>query len=1118
MPPLLSWVRRFLSILFLVQTAQVAAVCLSNQSAALLEFKRGLALPQPDPLISWSNGNNCCSWHGVVCDPSSTGFVISLQLSAVTASLPSARTLTKSSNFSDALFDLRRLQVLDLSYNQFDGSIPSRLVELTELTHLNLSNAGFSGQVPQEISRMTWLVSLDLSVSYLSSAFLKLEKPSFVDLFKNLGKLEVLRLDGMNISMSGAECSSVLASSLPNLRNLSLSSCSIIGPMNESILSIRSSLAHLDLSRNNMSNVPEFFTDLTSLGYLGLSSCSLQGVFPAGIFGLPYLQHLDISNNPNLQGPFPEILSTGRRLLTLSLSSTNLSGNIPDSIGNLPELRVLKMSNCNFTGSIPPSLSGLTRLQIIDMSFNGFNGSLPFLNASTITEVDLSMNRLSGSIPKSFRGLHGLTTLRLDHNLLIGPIPAPLLNLPSLKTVDLSNNNLTGSLSQFTNSSSLLETLDLSNNSLTGEIPPSIGSLSQFKVISLSSNDFSGTINISLFMGMKNLSKLHLSGNRLTVANGDHRPQGEVARLTSLQLSSCNIGSSFLDSIRQQSNLTILDLGNNTMSGAIPSWLWKVRNLQYLNLSYNMLTSLENPMDVGNMTSLVMLDLHSNLLGPDLPPFPPKAIFLDFSSNNFSSSIPSSINSTSLLYLSISNNRITGNITESLCKSAVLTVLDLSNNSLVGSIPSCLTNSSGLSVLNLRENNLANSIPDGFNAECSLRTLNLKGNRLSGKLPEGLCNCTSLEVLDLSNNNVTDEFPTHLLHCLKNLRVLALRSNQLHGSIVAPKEGGAFSLLQIFDISCNKLSGIIQPPFFKLLTAMMKKGGNGTAKLLGFSFLANVYYQDTVATTIKGVDFQMVKIVTALTSIDLSNNLFYGTIPAEIGKLAGLVILNMSRNHISGSIPKAMGDLLLLESLDLSHNNLTGNIPPELTKLTFLSVLNLSFNNLSGAIPEGNQFSTFDASSFVGNPELCGLQINKSCRNDGRTGGRMAIAGKGVKMEYIAPGLGFGAGMAMFSIPVLFMTEKRKWYFDHVDRVIVALLFVPVHWFCGKIKGEGAVEDNDFDDSDEDVSEHGEKVESMSDTDRHFCVFCTKLEHGATRAVHTECSCLANDNVLLHPP
>ncbi|XP_031496547.1 receptor like protein 26-like [Nymphaea colorata] len=1026
---------RFLLVLalgfFITLPVQVSALCLSNQSSALLEFKRTLALiPQPDDIGSWRNGTDCCSWSGVTCN-SSTGFVISLQLSGA------GRMWPNFSNFSASLFDLRHLRFLELSNIPFKGSIPSRLGELTELAHLNLSNGGFTGQIPSQLSQMTSLVSLDLSTSYFSSQSLKLGEAGFIHLLKNLDQLTDLRLDGTNISMSGAECSSVLASSLPKLQTLSLSRCSISGPMNKSIIGIKS-LGHLELRFNEMWKIPDFFINLTSLHYLGLSSCSLGGIFPDGIFRLPYLQHLDISNNPNLSGSFPKILPVSGSLLTLILSSTNLGGTISNSIGNLTELRILKMSSCNFTGSIPSLLSNLTRLQIIDMSFNGFTGQLPSLSASTITDIDLSTNRLSGPIPESFSELQGLTTLKLGDNLLIDPIPSGLLNLPSLKTVALSNNKLTGSLSQFTNPSSLLEILDLINNSLSGEIPSSITSLSQLKAVGLSFNNFSGTVDISLFMGMKNLSQLDLSENRLTVAlDVPRRSQDEMAQLTYLQLVSCNIRK-FPEWIRNQRMLTLLDLANNNLSGSLPSWLWGMSSLQHLNLSHNMLTILEEPMAFGNSTSsLVVLDLHSNLLGPDLPPFPPNAIFLDFSSNRYVSNIPSNINSTFLRYLSISNSNITGSIPESLCNSEMLMVLDLSSNSLVGSIPHCLTSCSELFALDLGKNQLSGPIPDVFGSSvCSLMILNLNSNRLRGSVPESLSMCRNLKVLDLSNNQLTGEFPSWL-GGLTKLQLLSLRSNHFYGSVVRPLFENPFPSLQIIDVSSNNLSGTLQPGLFRILRAMMEKRGpnDRTAKLMGVEVFSNAKYENRVTMTIKGSNFQMDKMLDLLAIMDLSSNRFSGEIPNEIGTLEGLVVLNMSNNELVGPIPQPVANLLQLESLDLSRNNLSGNIPVALLRLTFLSVLNLSFNSLQGKIPEGNQFSTFDARFFEGNAGLCGPPLTRKC-TDTRpidfTGDRKID----FKPLYIAAESGFIVGLACVLMPLFLVGRVRRWWYGLVDNFI----------------------------------------------------------------------------------
>ncbi|XP_060671046.1 putative receptor like protein 25 [Ziziphus jujuba] len=58
---------------------------------------------------------------------------------------------------------------------------------------------------------------------------------------------------------------------------------------------------------------------------------------------------------------------------------------------------------------------------------------------------------------------------------------------------------------------------------------------------------------------------------------------------------------------------------------------------------------------------------------------------------------------------------------------------------------------------------------------------------------------------------------------------------------------------------------------------------------------------------------------------------------------------------------------------------LFGEIPHQLKQLGFLKRFNVSHNNLKGPIPQGNQFNTFDSSSFKGNLGLCGDPLFKKC-------------------------------------------------------------------------------------------------------------------------------------------
>ncbi|GMH08170.1 hypothetical protein Nepgr_010010 [Nepenthes gracilis] len=89
----------------------------------------------------------------------------------------------------------------------------------------------------------------------------------------------------------------------------------------------------------------------------------------------------------------------------------------------------------------------------------------------------------------------------------------------------------------------------------------------------------------------------------------------------------------------------------------------------------------------------------------------------------------------------------------------------------------------------------------------------------------------------------------------------------------------------------------------------------------------------------------------ALKWLDLSNNLFYGSIPAAFGNLSELEFLDLSSNKFGNSIPLELGKLSNLRSLNLSNNMLTGKIPDELEGLVRLQDFQISGNHLNGLIP-----------------------------------------------------------------------------------------------------------------------------------------------------------------------
>ncbi|KAL0315241.1 UNVERIFIED_CONTAM: Receptor-like protein 53 [Sesamum calycinum] len=938
---------------------------------------------------------------------------------------------------STALFGLRYLEKLNLASNSFNGiQIPKGLQNLTNLAYLNLSNAGFGGQVPVELSEMRSLVSLDLSSSFQGVLPLRLEKPNLKVLVQNLTGLRELYLDGVNISAQANDWSQALSSSLPDLASLSLRRCGLSGPLDPSLSELQS-LSVLQLDRNNLSTkIPDFFANFSSLTTLTLSFCSLQGTFPDMIFRLPTLQTLDLSNNMLLGGTISEFPPNGS-FRSIVLSYTNFSGSLPDSISNLRMLSKIDLSNCQFTGQIPSTITDLTELVYLDFSFNSFTGSIPLFHLSKKT------NKLQ-----------------------------------------LSNNKFSGQVGEFsTSNSSNLDTLDLSSNQLEGPILESFFKLERLNVLSLSSNFFNGAVHLEKIQTLHNLTRLELGYNHLTVnLSSSNSSLSPLPQLSRLNLASCNLYK-FPD-LRNQSRLTFLDLSNNHIEGEIPSWIWEIGNggLLHLNLSSNLLLGIQKPQNFSSFLSV--LDLHANQLQGEVPVPPISAIYVDYSSNNFQKTIPLDIGNSIpyAMFFSMANNSLTGTIPPSFCNATYLQVLDLSVNNLSGSIPPCLVKDiENLGVLNLGRNNIIGDIPDTFSVNCGLKTLDLSRNKLGGKIPPTLANCKSLEVMNAGNNKIDDGFPC-ILKNSSSLRVLVLRSNKFHGDVRCPGVNQSWPNLQIIDIAFNNFSGSLYP---RCISSWRGMSLDNDAPLrrnhLSFKFLDlnNFYYQDTVTVTIKGLEMELVKILTVFTSIDFSCNNFVGDIPATIGDLSALYILNLSHNSLTGTIPKSIGNLTQLGSLDLSMNQLTGEIPEELTSLTFLSFLNLSYNMLVGRIPAGPQFLTFSASSYIGNKGLCGFPLNTSCHASGPAAKSVPnLKETGFDWQFILTGLGYGVGAALVIAPIAFCKEWRETCNKHLDQLLKMIF--PRYGFSyircdGKVESIENIEDETTDDDDdEEEDEEGE--------------------------------------------
>ncbi|CAL5386129.1 unnamed protein product [Camellia sinensis] len=111
------------------------------------------------------------------------------------------------------------------------------------------------------------------------------------------------------------------------------------------------------------------------------------------------------------------------KVLNIRLSDMGLKGKFPLGLRNCTALTGLDLSSNKLSGTIPPDIS-----QIINY----------------VTSLDLSSNDFSGEIPQSLSNCSYLNILKLDNNQLTGQIPPQLGLLSRLKTFSVTNNHLTG--------------------------------------------------------------------------------------------------------------------------------------------------------------------------------------------------------------------------------------------------------------------------------------------------------------------------------------------------------------------------------------------------------------------------------------------------------------------------------------------------------------------------------------------------------------------------------------------------------------------------------------------------------------------------------------------------
>ncbi|GMI63603.1 FLAGELLIN-SENSITIVE 2 [Hibiscus trionum] len=637
------------------------------------------------------------------------------------------------------------------------GSIHERVVAL------NLTNMDLTGTIPPHLANLSFLHSLDLSSNHF-----------YGHLPKELGKLHRLRLLRFSFNALNGKIPSWFEN-LHRVKMLEMESNNFTGAIPQTLANM-SNLEILNLGFNQLSSqIPSSIFKITSLRQIYLNDNSLSGSLLDDLcVHLSKLEELLLATN-ELSGNIPSSVGKCSNLQIFELSNNKFSGTIPRRIGNLTRLKELYLGINHFEGEIPGEIGNLLSLEILNIQdIKSFKGGIPssIFNISSLKIINLSNSNLSGSIPPSIGECYNLRVLLLSANKFRGIIPRCIWNSTMLQEIGLYGNNLEGSLPSMINLPKV-EELYLWGNKLSGNIPSSISNASMLKHLELTKNFFSGPIPETLG-NLRHLEKFLVYENNLTTEPATH-------------------DWSFLSSLANCRNLTVIDVSTNPLRGVLPTYIGNLsKTLRYFYASDCELKG-NIPMEIANFSSMLLLDL---------------------SNNKLSGSIPTSIGGLrNLQGLDLSSNKLGGPISESICGLERLDTLSLSSNQLHGPIPTCLGDMTSLRHLFLDSNRLSSSIPSNLLNLKDIIDLDLSSNYLNNSHALDVGDLRSLQYLNLSRNLLTGDISS-TIGGLLTLVSLDFSNNKFHGRI--PESFGGLMSLEILDLCHNNLSGLIPKSLEKL--------------------------------------------------------------------------------------------------------------------------------------------------------------------------------------------------------------------------------------------------------------------------------------------------------------